>query len=139
MPVLEKFILAAVIVLCALFAFQALEIKPPARAFPLFVSILTGAMAVLALARSVARPLTVPIFTGGTGRVVMTGAAGLVLYVVVLPVGYIPATLGFLFLGYVMLMQERSARSILAAALIALAATGFTWLCFAYWLGVNLP
>jgi hypothetical protein len=139
MPVLEKAVLALILVASVVFAVQSLDIRPPAQSFPLVVSVLTGTLAAFALARSVARPLSPPIFFAGRAGLVLASAAGFVGYVLILPIGYITSTLAFLFLGYLYLMPERTPRSILIAAAVALAATAFTWLCFSYWLGVNLP
>lgn len=139
MQILEKALLALILLASVVFAVQALDIRPPARMFPLVVSVLTAALAAFALARSFARPLTPPIFPAGRAGLVMASAAGFLGYVLILPIGYITSTLAFLFLGYLYLMPVRTPRAVLAAAAVAIAATAFTWLCFSYWLGVNLP
>lgn len=139
MAALEKVLLVVVIVFCAVLAVQSMGIRAPARTFPLVVTGLTGAMAAYALARSAFRPMTVPIFGQGRGHYLLAGVAGLVGYVLAMSVSYLAATLVFLFAGYLYLMPERSMRGVAVAACVALAATAFTWLCFSYWLGVNLP
>ena len=139
MPLLEKILLAVIICFCGLLLVEALDINPPARTFPLVVTGLAGALAAFALVRSVARPLTGPVFPPRRGHVVFAGAAGLVVYAVAMSVSYLAATLAFLFIGYVFLMPQRSAKSVSTAAIVAVATTAFTWLCFSYWLGVNLP
>ncbi len=137
--VLEKALLALVVAFCTVMTWQAWGIKPPAWTFPVFTGVLTAALAVWALVRSLTRPMAGPVFPDGSAQVVMAGMAGLVGYVSLLKFSYLAATPLFLFLGYLYLMPERNTRSIVIAAIIAAATTGFTWLCFAYWLGVNLP
>lgn len=139
MAALEKVLLVVVIVFCAVLAVQSMGIRAPAQTFPLVVTGLTGAMAAYALARSAFQPITAPIFGQGRGHYLLAGVAGLVGYVLAMSVSYLAATLVFLFAGYLYLMPERSIRSVAVAACVALAATAFTWLCFSYWLGVNLP
>ena len=139
MQALEKIILALVVVFCTTIAVQSLGIKPPARAFPLFVSILTGTMAAVAFIRAINKPLTNPVFDEGMGSIVAAGTAGLVVYIIAMSFSYIAATLVFLFAGYVFLRPDRTPRAMLVAAGVSIAATAFTWLCFSYWLGVNLP
>lgn len=139
MRILEKLLLAFIVAASIVFAVHAAGIRPPARSFPLFVSVLTGSLAALALARSVVTPLAAPLFFAGRGAIVLASMAGFVAYVMILPIGYIPSTLVFLFASYLYLMPKRSVRTVLSAALVAIGATAFTWLCFSYWLGVNLP
>ncbi|WP_323766301.1 tripartite tricarboxylate transporter TctB family protein [Marinovum sp.] len=139
MSVLEKALLALVVVFCAALTWEAWAIKPPAWSFPVFTGVLTAALAGWALVHSRTRPMGGPIFSEGSAGTVMAGMAGLVGYVLLLRVSYLAATPVFLFLGYLYLLPERTLRSIAIAAIIAVATTGFTWLCFAYWLGVDLP
>lgn len=139
MPFLEKLILAMILGASMVFAVQSVDIRPPARSFPLFVSVLTGTFAALALLRAFSHPLTFPAFLAGRGVVVLISVVGFAAYVLALPFGFIPSTLAFLFFSYLFLTPVRSVRSTLSAAAVAVAATAFTWLCFSYWLGVNLP
>lgn len=139
MPFFEKLIVAMIVAASIVFSVQSMDIRPPARSFPLVVSVLTGVFSTVALIRTFSRPLTTPAFFAGRGGVVLISVAGFAAYVLALPFGFIPSTLAFLFVSYLFLMPERSARSVLSAAAVSVAATTFTWLCFRYWLGVNLP
>lgn len=139
MPLLEKLILTMILAASVVFAVTAMEIRPPARMFPLVISVFTAAFSAAALVKAFARPLTPPIFPAHRGRVVLIAVAGFAAYVLALPLGFVPVTLAFLFLGYLFLSPERTARVVISAAVISCAATAFTWLCFDYWLGVNLP
>ncbi len=135
---LEKIILAIVIGFCGVLVVQSMSIKPPARTFPLFVTGLTGIMAVFALGRSVVQPLADSSIPQNRIKTILVGAAGLITYGLMMSVNYLAATVVFLFLGYVFLMPERTLKGVITAACITLATTGFTWLSFSYWLGVNL-
>lgn len=139
MKVLEKVLLGTVVALCAVLLVQATGIKAPAGTFPLFVTGATGLLAAYALVRSFLRPVAEPFLPSGTGATVLAGAGGLVAYVATMTLGYLVATPVFLFVGYLFLMPRRTPRSMLVAAAVAIAMTAFTWLCFSYWLGVNLP
>lgn len=138
MAVLEKILLACIVVFCSVLALQSLEIRPPARIFPVYLTGLTGALAAVALARSVFVSSPQPITGPARGQVVLVGAAGLIAYALAMSVSYLAGTLAFLFLGYLYLMPDRTLRGATTAACVALLTTGFTWLCFSYWLGVNL-
>lgn len=139
MAALEKILLASVVVLCGVLALQSIGIRPPARTFPLFVTGLTGALAAFALARSLVQSPAESTIGQARGQTILIGAAGLLAYAMLMSVSYLAATLMFLFLGYMYLMPKRSARGTVTAACVSLLTTGFTWLCFSYWLGVNLP
>ena len=121
---LEKIILAIVIGFCGVLVVQSMGIKPPARTFPLFVTGLTGIMAVFALGRSVVQPLADSSIPQNRIKTILVGAAGLIAYGLMMSVNY--------------LMPERTLKGVITAACITLATTGFTWLSFSYWLGVNL-
>lgn len=138
MAILEKLLLACVVAFCGVLMLQSLEIRAPARIFPLVLTGLTGALAAIALARSAFASLPQPIEGPARGKVVLVGAAGLIAYAAAMSVSYLAGTLVFLFLGYLYLMPERTLRGVLTAACVALLTTGFTWLCFSFWLGVNL-
>jgi len=138
MTVLERLVLAIVIGFCVVLSIQALDIKPPARTFPLFASCFTGAMAAVALARSFFRPPKDTNNPAAGGKHVLVGATGLIAYGLAMSVSYVAATVVFLFLGYVFLMPNRTLSGVITAACTTVVTTGFTWLCFSYWLGVNL-
>lgn len=139
MAALEKILLASVVVLCGVLAFQSLSIRPPARIFPLITTGLTGALAAFALVRCLLQSPAEPTPGPARWQVILVGAAGLLVYALLMSVSYLAATLVFLFLGYLYLMPKRSVRAMVTAASVSLVTTGFTWLCFSYWLGVNLP
>jgi len=136
---IDKVLLGAVVVFCGVLLFQAIDIKAPAGTFPVFVTATTGALAMFALGRAFLRPITEPFLPAGAGAIVLAGAIGLVVYVTAMTASYLVATPLFLFAGYLFLMPQRTIRSVALAAVVAVAMTAFTWLCFAYWLGVNLP
>nr|WP_306265521.1 tripartite tricarboxylate transporter TctB family protein [Pararhizobium sp. IMCC3301] len=138
MAVFEKIILAIVIAFCGVLVVQSIGIKPPARTFPLFVSGLTGILAAFALGRSVVQPLTDSGIPQNRMKTIVLAAAGLIAYGLMMSVNYLAATVVFLFFGYVFLMPESTLKGVITAACVTLATTGFTWLCFSYWLGVNL-
>lgn len=136
---LELALLCAVSALCVVLMVEAWGIRPPSHIFPLAVLGLTLLFTLLALIKAMFGPLDVRLFEPGQGRVVLIAAAGFVAFVIALQVHYLIASAGFLFLGYLFLQERRSTKSILAAAVVAAATTGFTWLVFVIWLGVNLP
>lgn len=136
---LELALLGATALFCIILMVEAWPIRPPAHVFPLAVLGTTLGLTLLALVRAILSPPGGPLFEPGRGRVVLIAAAGLMAYELAMSEHYVGASFVFLFLGYLFLLEERSPKSVLVAALVAAAATGFTWLTFAVWLGVNLP
>lgn len=139
MALFEKFLLSLIIGFCAYLLWETMGIRAPAKIFPLTIALFTGGMALAALIRSFSRPLDIAFFDEGRGIVVLAGALGLVVYAVAMAVNYLAATFVMLLAGYVFLMPERTGRGLIWALVVAVAVTVFTWLCFALWLGVNLP
>lgn len=136
---LELVLLGAMALYCIVLMVEAWQIQPPAQVFPLTILGTTLALSILALLRALFRPGQSRLFEPGQGRVVLAAAAGLVVYAVAVSMHYLAVTFVFLFAGYVFLLEERSRKTVVLAAAVAGIATGFTWLTFAVWLGVNLP
>lgn len=136
---LELVLLGGTALLCIFLMVEAWQIRPPAQVFPLTILGTTLALSILALSRALFSPEKSRLFEPGQGQVVLAAAAGLVVYALAMAVHYLAATFVFLFAGYVFLLEERSRKNVLIAAGVAGVATGFTWLTFAVWLGVNLP
>jgi hypothetical protein len=136
---LEKTLLVIVFGFNALIFNEALSIKPPAQQFPLYVAGSTALLTLFAFGRSFLSPMRGPVFVAQRGRVVLTAAAGLVGMAFLLQFSYIIAALLFLFLGYIFLMPKRTLKGGVAAVIVTVGTTGFTWLCFSVWLGVSLP
>jgi len=136
---LEMALLGAIALLCIILMVEAWQIRPPSQVFPLAVLGITLALTLLAILRASASSPGGRLFEPGRARVVFVAAAGLMAYSLTMSMHYVVASFVFLFLGYLFLLERRSPRSILLAALVAAASTGFTWLTFAVWLGVNLP
>ena len=139
MTALEKIILVVVFGFSALIFNEALSIKPPAQQFPLYVAGATALVTLLAFGQSFLSPMRGPVFAAQRGPKVLTMAAGLVSMTFLLQFSYIAAALLFLFLGYIFLMPKRTLKGGIAAAIVTAGTTGFTWMCFSVWLGVNLP
>jgi hypothetical protein len=136
---LELLLLGATALFCILLMVEAWQIRPPARVFPVAVLGTTLALTLLALVRALFRAGGSRLFIPGHGRIVLAAAAGLVVYVLAMSVHYLAATFVFLLAAYIFLLEERGRREVITAVLVAAFATGFTWLTFSVWLGVNLP
>ena len=136
---LELAMLCAVAALCVVLMVEAWGIRPPSHIFPLAILGLTFLFTLFALIKPMFVPLNIRLFEPRQGRVVIITAAGFVAFVIVMQFHYLIAGASFLFLGYLFLEERRSAKSILTAVVIAAVTTGFTWLVFAIWLGVDLP
>lgn len=139
MSVLERILLIVVSAYSAFIFTEALSIDPPAQSFPLYVAGTTGLLTLLAFGRSFLLPMMGPVFEPQRGQVVLTAAVALIGMTFLLQISYIAAALLFLFSGYLFLMPKRSIKGGITAAIVTICTTGFTWLCFSVWLGVNLP
>lgn len=139
MTTLEKTFLILVLGFCAMLFHKSLSIEPPAQIFPLYVAGTTAVLTLLAFARSILRPMRGRVFDHGRAAVVLTVAVGLVGMAFLLQFSYIAAAVLFLFAGYLFLMPQRDLKGGIMAAVVTACTTGFTWVCFSVWLGVNLP
>lgn len=140
---LDILLCGLLVALVAALLAAAAAIRPPAQVFPLTVLILTGGMALAALVQAVARRRRGEgggaILAAGSRLEVGAIAAALVAYVAVMRLGYLAATFVFLLGLYLLLNRPLGARVVARSIVIAALVTGFVYLVFAHWLGVNLP